>query len=130
MPDHTQDGDEARGSKRVARALRDQPTAKRVYGEPIEFDGVTIIPVAVVRRCGRQEGTEESAKGCGCSCISARPVGLVVIRDGQVEWKPTIDVNRVALAAAGVLGLLIFLRHRNRSSETRRSGRGTRARCA
>ncbi len=112
MPDHTQDGDEARGSKRAARAACDQPTAKRVYGEPVEFDGVTIIPVAAVRRCGRQEGTEESEKGCGCSCISARPVGLVVIRDDQVEWKPMLDVNRVVLAAVGVLGLLIFLRRR------------------
>jgi uncharacterized spore protein YtfJ len=112
MPDHTRDGDEARESKRAGRALRDQASAKRVYGEPIELDGVKIIPVAAVRRCGRQENAEESGKGCGCSCVSARPVGLVVIRDGQVEWKPTLDVNRVLLAAAGVLGLLVLLRRR------------------
>lgn len=112
MPDHTRDGAEARESKRATRAARDQATAKRVYGEPIELGAVKIIPVAAVRRCGRQEGAEESGKGCGCSCISARPVGLVVIRDGQVEWKRTLDLNRVLLAAAGVLGLLIFLRRR------------------
>jgi uncharacterized spore protein YtfJ len=112
MPEHTRDGDEAHESKRAARAVRDQATAKRVYGEPVELDGVTIIPVAAVRRCGRQEGAGESKKECGCSFISARPVGLVVIRDGQVEWKPTLDVNRVVLAVAGVLGLLVFLRRR------------------
>ena len=112
MPDQPGDGDEARESERATRAVRDQVTAKRVYGEPVELGGVKIIPVAAVRRCGRQEGAEESKKGCSCSCVSARPVGLVVIRDGQVEWKPTLDVNRVVLAAAGVLGLLIFLRRR------------------
>jgi len=112
MPDQPRDGDEARKSKRAAGAVRDQATAKRVFGDPLELDGVKIIPVAAVRRCGRQEGTEESGKGCGCSCNSARPVGLVVIRDGQVSWTPTLDLNRVILAAAGVLGLLIFLRRR------------------
>jgi uncharacterized spore protein YtfJ len=92
--------------------LRDSATAKRVYGDPIELDGMKIISVASVRRCGHQEGAEESGKGCGCSCVSARPVGLVVIHDGLVEWKPTLDVTRVLLAAAGVLGLLVFLRRR------------------
>jgi uncharacterized spore protein YtfJ len=112
MPDRSRDESAARESKRVARAVRDQATAKRVYGEPVELDGVTVIPVAAVRRCGRQEDAEESGKGRGCSCNSARPVGLVVIRDGQVEWKPTFDLNRVVLAGVGVLGLLIFLRRR------------------
>jgi hypothetical protein len=39
-------------------------------------------------------------------------VGLVVIRDGQVSWTPALDLNRVVMAAAGVLGLLILL-HRS-----------------
>jgi uncharacterized spore protein YtfJ len=92
--------------------VRDQASAKRVYGDPIELDGVKIIPVVAVRRCGSAEGSEESGKGCGCSCNSARPVGLVVIRDGQVSWTPALDLNRVVMAAAGVLGLLILL-HRS-----------------
>jgi uncharacterized spore protein YtfJ len=112
MPVRPKDEDKAREPRRAGRALRDQASAKRVYGEPIELDGVKIIPVAAVRRCGHQESAEESGKGCGCSCVSARPVGLVVIQGGQVEWKPTLDVNRVLLAAAGVLGLLVLLRRR------------------
>jgi uncharacterized spore protein YtfJ len=112
MPDRSRSKAEASEPGRTAQALRDKASAKRVYGKPIELDGVTIIPVAAVRRCGQQEGAEESGKGCGCSCNSARPVGLVVIRDGQVEWKPTLDVNRVALAAAAALGLLVLLRRR------------------
>jgi uncharacterized spore protein YtfJ len=112
MPGQPRDGDEAREPRRVARAVRDQASAKRVYGDPIELDGAKIIPVVAVRRCGSPEGSEQSGKGCGCSCNSARPVGLVVIRDGQVSWTPTLDLNRVVMAVAGVLGLLIFLRHR------------------
>jgi uncharacterized spore protein YtfJ len=112
MPERQKVKNEVREPRRGARAQLDPETARRVYGDPIELDGVKIIPVATVRRCGRQESAEESGKGCGCSCVSARPVGLVVIRDGQIEWKPTLDVNRVLLAAAGVLGLLVFLRRR------------------
>ncbi len=112
MPDQPRAGDEARKPRRVARAVRDQASAKRVYGDPIELDGVTIIPVVAVRRCGGPDGSEENGKGCGCSCNSARPLGLVVIRDGQVSWTPALDMNRVVMAAAGVLGLLIFLRRR------------------
>jgi hypothetical protein len=110
MPEHPKSKTEARRPGRATRAVLDKAGAKRVYGEPIELDGVTIIPVVAVRRCGQQEGAEESGTGCGCSCNSVRPVGLVVIRDGQVEWKPTFDVTRIALGAAVALGLLVFLR--------------------
>ncbi|HEY5160728.1 MAG TPA: hypothetical protein VII83_06605 [Gaiellaceae bacterium] len=110
MPEHPKSKTEAPRPGRASRAVLDKASAKRVYGEPIDLDGVTIIPVAAVHRCGQQEGVEESEKGRGCSCNSARPVGLVVIRDGQVEWKPTLDVNRMALAATVALGLLVLLR--------------------
>ena len=62
MPVRPNDEDKAREPRRADRALHDQASAKRVYGEPIELDGVKIIPVAAVRRCGRQESAEESGK--------------------------------------------------------------------
>lgn len=112
MPTLAKDDDKSRERKRVARAALDKASGKRVYGDPIEIEGGKIIPVAAVRRCGRQEDDEPNEKGCGCSCVSARPVGLVVIRGDQVEWEPIFDLNRAALAAAGVLGLLLLLRRR------------------
>lgn len=109
-----QPGNESKSSerKRAARAALDQAGAKRVYGEPIELEGGKIIPVAAVRRCGSQNDGETSEKGCGCSCVSVRPVGLVVIRGDQVEWEPIFDLNRAVLAVAGVLGLLLLFRRR------------------
>ena len=113
MPGQPRDGDEAREPRRVARAVRDQASAKRVYGDPIELDGSEDHSGrrrSPLRQPGRLRAERE--RKCGCSCNSARPVGLVVIRDGQVSWTPTLDLNRVVMAVAGVLGLLIFLRHR------------------
>ena len=104
--------DTPRERKRAARAALDQASSKRVYGEPIELEGGKIIPVAAVRRCGSQKDGEAGEKGCGCSCVSVRPVGLVVIRGDQVEWEPIFDRNRAALAAVGVLGLVLLLRRR------------------
>ena len=112
MPTQPKDEDKSRERKRVARAALDQASAKRVYGEPIEIEGGKIIPVAAVRRCGQQEDDGASEKGCGCSCVSVRPVGLVVIRGDQVEWEPIIDFNRAVLTVAGVLGLFLLLRRR------------------
>ncbi len=112
MPTRPRDDDKSRERKRVARAALDQASIKRVYGEPIELEGGKIIPVAAVRRCGQQEDDGASEKGCGCSCVSVRPVGLVVIRGDRVEWEPIIDYNRAALAVAGVFGLLLLFRRR------------------
>jgi len=93
------------------RAVRDPELVNRVYGEPLQVDGTTIIPVAAVRRCGRQGSGDEDEK-CGCSCVNVRPVGLVVIRDGCVGWKPAFDVNRLVLALAALLGLFVLLGRR------------------
>jgi len=110
MADRPESERAARGSRQAGRALPDQATAQRVFGERIELDGVTIIPVAAVRRCKCNPSGEENGKGG--SCNSARPVGLVVISDGRVEWKPTLDLSRVALIAAVTLGLLALRRRR------------------
>lgn len=112
MPTQPRDEEKSRKRKNVARATLDQASAKRVYGEPIEIEGGKIIPVAAVRRCGQQDDDGASEKGCGCSCVSVRPVGLVVIRGDQVEWEPIFDYNRAALAVAGVLGLFLLFRRR------------------
>ena len=112
MPTQPRDEEKSRKRKNVARATLDQASAKRVYGEPIEIEGGKIIPVAAVRRCGQQDDDGASERGCGCSCVSVRPVGLVVIRGDRVEWEPIFDYNRAALAVAGVLGLFLLFRRR------------------
>ena len=41
--------------------------------------------------------TEKVAQGFG---LAGRPAGAWVIRDGEVTWKPAIDVTRLAAIAA------------------------------
>ena len=112
MPTQPRDEEKSRKRKNVARATLDQASAKRVYGEPIEIEGGKIIPVAAVRRCGQQEDDRADEKGRGCSYVSIRPGGLVVIRGDQVEWESVFDYNRAALAVASVLGLFLLFRRR------------------
>jgi hypothetical protein len=111
MPERSPRRPEKPSAERAKPAARDPELVNRVYGEPLQIDGATIIPVAAVRRCGRQGSGDEGEK-CGCSCVSVRPVGLVVLRDGGVGWKPAFDVNRLALALAAVLGLFVLLGRR------------------
>jgi uncharacterized spore protein YtfJ len=89
------------------RGARDAMTVKRVYGDPVQSDGVTLVPAAAVRggAGGGGEGGPEGGGGGGFGIV-ARPIGAYVIRDGSVSWRPAIDLNRVLLLAAAVVLLL------------------------
>jgi uncharacterized spore protein YtfJ len=94
----------------LLEGARDAITVKRVYGDPIEGDGVTVVPAAVVRGGGGGGGDAEHNGGGGFG-LQARPVGAWVIRGGEATWKPAVDVNRI-LAYAILLGLAFALRRR------------------
>jgi uncharacterized spore protein YtfJ len=78
----------------IIGGARDAITVRRVYGEPIEQEGVTLVPAAAVRGGGGGGGDSEGNGGGGFG-ISARPVGAYAIRDGEVRWRPAVDVNRL-----------------------------------
>ena len=85
----------------VIAQARDALTVKRVFGEPYEKNGVTVIPVARVQGGaggGGGEGPEGQGKGSGSGFgISARPVGAFVIQGDEMTWRPAVDVNRIVL---------------------------------
>jgi uncharacterized spore protein YtfJ len=94
---------------------RDSITAKRVYGEPYERNGVTVIPAAVVMGGGGggegDQGNGPTGSGGGFG-LRARPVGAYVVRGEKVGWQPALDLNRVILGCQ-LLGLAaILLTHR------------------
>jgi|SRR5215467_12604533 len=116
-------------TQEILEQARDSLTVRRVFGEPIERDGLTLIPVAAVyggAGAGSGEGRmqEGSASGPGSGTGGGwggmtRPVGVFVIDSGQVRWQPTVDVNRVILggqivAIAALLVLRSILRARRR----------------
>ena len=75
--------------ERIARA-QDATIVGRVYGEPYEKDGVTVIPAA--RVSGRSgSGSASSGKNIGGGFrVDAEPVGAYVIRGEEVEWQPVL----------------------------------------
>ena len=105
---------------------RDVLSVKRVYGDPYEKNGLTLIPAANVRGggglgTGEAEGGE-SGTGGGFGLI-ARPSGAWIIEDGRATWRPAIDVNRiilggqlVAITAILVTGRVLLAHSRRRHS--------------
>jgi uncharacterized spore protein YtfJ len=91
----------------VIAQARDTLTVKRVFGEPYEKDGVTVIPAARVQG-GAGGGSGEDAQGEGKGSgsgygLAARPVGAFVLRDGELSWRPAVDVNRIVLGGQAVV---------------------------
>jgi uncharacterized spore protein YtfJ len=100
----------------LLRGARDAMTARTVFADPIERDGLLIIPAAKVRG-GGGGGTDNEQNGGGGFGMSAKPAGAYVVRDGQVTWQPAIDVNRLALGGqlVAIVALLVirtWLKHR------------------
>jgi uncharacterized spore protein YtfJ len=91
----------------LLRGAQDAIAAKRVYGEPVERDGVTVIPAAAVRG-GGGGGGDDTNNGGGGFGLMARPVGAYVISGEKVEWKPAIDVQRLMVGWQVVAGLAVF----------------------
>jgi uncharacterized spore protein YtfJ len=90
------------------KGVRDAMTVKRVYGDPVQSNGVTLVPAAAVRggAGGGGEGGPEGGGGGGFGIV-ARPIGAYVIRDGSVSWRPALDLNRLLLLAAALVFLLV-----------------------
>ena len=91
----------------MLKGARDALPVSRVYGEPIERNGVTLIPAADVRGMGGG-GSDNAENGGGGFGVTARPVGVWVIRGDEVTWEPAIDQTRLALRGM-VVAIVLFL---------------------
>lgn len=109
------------------RETRDALSVRRVFGDPYTVDGITIIPVARViggAGGGGGEGTgpdETGGHGFGTGFgLGARGLGVYEVRNGELRWKPAVDVDRLArglqvlAAIAIVCGALVRVRRRDR----------------
>ncbi|MEV4457724.1 spore germination protein GerW family protein [Microbispora sp. NPDC049633] len=86
-------------------------TGQRVFGEPYEKDGVTFIPVVAVRAgggFGRSPEKGGEARGGGGGVVN-RPVGMFVLKDDDVQWRPALDLNRVILGGQILAGLALVV---------------------
>jgi uncharacterized spore protein YtfJ len=114
-------------AQEIIEQARDVLSVRRVFGDPIERDGLVVVPVAIVRGgagggSGEGQATSESPGGTGGGAgwgASARPAGVYVISGGDVRWQPAVDVNRIVLggqlvAIVALLALRSILKARRR----------------
>jgi uncharacterized spore protein YtfJ len=99
----------------LVSSARDSVSARRVFTEPVEKDGVTIIGAAAVGGGGGggqgQDEKGQQGEGGGFG-LTARPVGAYVVKDGNVRWVPAVDVNRLLAAFAVLLAIFLITRSR------------------
>ena len=92
--------------QKTIEQAKDALTVRRVFGDPYEKNGVTVIPAARVQGGAggdTGEGPDGEGKGGGSGFgLNARPAGAYVIHGDQVDWRPAVDPNRVIIGAAVV----------------------------
>ncbi len=100
---------------RTLEGARDAITVRRVYGDPVERDGILVIPAAAVRGGGGGGGgngtqpSGELGEGTGFGFgMEAHPVGAFIIDNGDVRWEPAVDRPREMLTYATAAAITIF----------------------
>lgn len=114
-------------------SANDSVSAKRVYSEPYEVDGVTVITAARVAGGGGgggggggqdAEGIEGAGGGFG---VHGRPAGAYVVKDGRVQWIPAVDVHRIFYGVCGVAIAYLLTRAWTERARVRTSRRAAAA---
>jgi uncharacterized spore protein YtfJ len=102
----------------------DAITVKRVFAEPYEKEGLTVIAAAAVTGgAGGGSGTDprgQQGEGAGFGA-NARPVGAYVIKDGQLHWRPAIDSNRIITMVGLIVVAYLLRRPRGRRPHSLRA---------
>ena len=100
----------------ILRGVIDGVKAGTVFGQPIEKDGVTVLPVARISGgggggTGQDTGGPERTGAGGGLGVMAGPVGVYVLRDGKVTWSPAVDATKIILGAQLLgFGALLIVR--------------------
>jgi uncharacterized spore protein YtfJ len=92
----------------ILSGAREAMSVKKVFGDAIEHDGVTVIPVAKVGGGGGGGGDTEGNGGGGFG-LAAKPAGAYVVTDGDVIWKPAVNPNARILGWQLVTAFAIFV---------------------
>jgi len=123
----------------IAHSLEDN-TSRRVFGEALSVGEVTVIPAARVlgrggggggggrmARDADKAGGQQAGDGAGGGLSqSARPVGAFVVKDGDVSWRPALDLNRIILGGEFVAVVALLVIRSVFNHRARRRGHGPR----
>ncbi len=105
--------------ERLAQVVGASAGESSVFGEAIERDGITVIPVARSRwgfggGSGEAKGGKGETGSGGGGGAMVRPLGFIEISEGHARFRRIIDPSAVAgtILVAGALGLLASRRRR------------------
>lgn len=100
----------------MAEKLGAVARAATVFGEPVERDGITVIPVAKARwgfgggagqsKKGDDSKHEEGAGGGGG--VQVTPVGFIEIRNDAATFRPIRNVSLGWIIAGSILSLFLL----------------------
>jgi uncharacterized spore protein YtfJ len=89
-------------------------SAARVFGTPIERDGITLVPVAwIVGGGGGAVGgaPESPGDGAGFGVVSV-PIGAYAIKNGEARFIPSYNVAMLSFIGASLVRRLLKRRRR------------------
>nr|KEP23277.1 hypothetical protein DA06_10185 [Georgenia sp. SUBG003] len=117
----------------MTQAAKDALTVRRVFGEAYVSGDATVIPVAKVMGGsgmgyggahpgpggsdgedagvagdGRHAAGMEGEGGGGGFGVRVKPAGVYVVRGGDVQWQPALDVNRLALGGQLLVAVAVL----------------------
>jgi uncharacterized spore protein YtfJ len=107
-------------AREMTKGVRDALSVRQVFGEPLERDGITVVPAATViggggggegsqrpsNRDGEAGPEEQVGVGLGFGGVMW-PAGAFEIKNDRVTWRPAIDLTPV-LAMALMLAIAVF----------------------
>jgi uncharacterized spore protein YtfJ len=103
--------------ERIGLTVGNRAHVSTVFGEPVQREGLTVIPVARARfgfggggGSGGREG-EEGSGGGGGGGASITPIGFIEVRNSSAEFKRiATPTDLVAIAAAAAMAVLTIKR--------------------
>jgi uncharacterized spore protein YtfJ len=101
--------------QRIGQKVGDSAQVSTVFGEPVQREGITVIPVAKARfafggggGASAREGEGSGAGGGGGASVSA--VGYIEVRDGSAQFKRISSPGDLAVLIAAVSLAALALR--------------------
>ena len=98
--------------ERLAEKLGMAANSATIYGEPVEREGVTVIPVSKASYgFGGGEGNGTEGKGAGSGGgggLALTPVGYIEIKDGATKFRSIRD-PQTAVKIVAISSLALFL---------------------